>query len=291
MTAVVRWLLCLAVGLTALAHAVKTFRGDGTALNAFLFLDMGWLNEEAARTERVALTTVLVLTVLSVTLVGVLRPIGWLMVPMGLFLLLEAALSVHVGGKPFYELSLAAAALRYGTPLLTPLVLAGYVGHGRRLSRDQETTQPGTLSTWRAWSFRSGTLLLRLAVAVVFLTHGYEAWQHHPRFIDLIIGTWAKYFDVWLDQTLVTQILTVIGVVDILVGVGILLTWNPVLLGWAAFWGLLTALSRMTAFGWGAYPDVLFRATHFLVPLALLLLVRSQSQLRGINDPQETGGG
>ncbi len=268
LTKSVRWLLCLSVGLTVLAHAVKTFRGDGTALNAFLFLDWGWPDERLAQTERVWLMAIAGLTGLGVALAGIWRSVAWWMIPAGLYLLLEAVLSVHVGGQPFSHWSPAAAALRYGTPLFAPLVLAGC------LQGAESSTRSETLAGWRAGSFGTGALLLRFAVAVVFFTHGCEAWQHHPRFIDLVIGTGARQFDVWLDETLVTRILTGIGVVDVVVAIAILLSWNPLFLGWAAFWGLVTASSRMTAFGWGAYPDVLLRATHFLVPLALLLLIR-----------------
>ena len=35
-------------------------------------------------------------------------------------------------------------------------------------------------------------------------------------------------------------------------------------------WGLITALSRLTANGWGAYPELLLRTTHFVVPFVLL---------------------
>ena len=43
---------------------------------------------------------------------------------------------------------------------------------------------------------------------------------------------------------------------------------------WAAFWGLVTALSRLTAYGAFHYPDLLVRFPHFLVPLALWRLTR-----------------
>lgn len=273
---VVRWLLSLAIAATLLAFAIKTFRGDGTALNAFLFLDWEWSNERAAQVENTALWIVLILTGL-----GLLRPYWWLLLPAGLYLLLEAVLSVQVGGKPFSELTPAAAALRYGTPLVTPLLLAGYVRYLSLERGDMATPLSETSSNpawWQRGTFRGGAFLLRLATALVFLAHGYEAWHHSPMFIDLVIGTGARQLDVWFEESQVTAVLSVIGAVDILVGLTLLISWNRYLLAWVAAWGLITALSRVTSFGWGAYPEVLYRATHFLVPLALLLLVWQKSR-------------
>lgn len=268
---VVRWMLCLAIAATMLAFGIKTFRGDGTALNAFLFLEWGWSNERAARVENAALWIVLALTGL-----GILGPYRWLLLPAGLYLLLEAVLSIPIGGKPFSDLTPAAAALRFGTPLFTPLLLAGY-RRGSSLPGSGPPSQPARSSDGSAWrqrqTRRSGAILLRLATGVVFLAHGYEAWRHHPNFIDLVIGTGHRQLGIWFDESQVTRALSVIGAVDIMVGLGLLVSGNRLLLAWAAAWGLVTALSRVTSFGWGAYAEVLYRAPHFLVPLALLLLV------------------
>jgi len=268
---IVRWLLCLAIAATLIGFGIKTFRGDGTALNTFLFLEWGWSNERAAHVEKTALWIVLALTGL-----GVLRPCWWLLVPSGFYLLLEAVLSVKVGGSPFSALAPAAAALRFGTPLITPWLLMGYFqnvslrGCDSTNLLDRANADTGW---WQKNSFRSGAIFLRLATGLVFLSHGYEAWHHHPMFIDLVIGTGARQLDLWFDESRVTSGLSVIGAVDIVVGLGLLVSSNRFLLAWAAAWGLVTALSRMTGFGWGAYPEVLYRATHFLVPFALLLLV------------------
>ncbi len=260
-TVLVRWLLCLTIAATVAAQAILTFRGDGTAINAFLFLDLGWSHMQAVRAERSAMSIIL-----GVTLLGVIRPHWLLLAPVGLYLLAEACLTMHVGGRAFAQLAPAAAALRFMTPLVTPFVLASYLKSFRLVEPRPVMTAAS------ATSARMGRWLLKLAVAVVFITHGYEAIMHHPQFIDLVIGTGTRMFDVWLDESKVTRLLTLIGTVDIIVGVALLFRWSPTLLGWAAFWGLLTALSRMTAYGWGAYPDVLLRSTHFGVPLALLLL-------------------
>ena len=37
-----------------------------------------------------------------------------------------------------------------------------------------------------------------------------------------------------------------------------------------ALWGAITAASRVSYDGWHRLPDVLFRATHFVVPWVLL---------------------
>ncbi len=253
----IRVLLILSIIATVAAVAIKTYRGDGTALNAFLFLNLQWSNQDADRLESVCLAMVL-----AVTAVGVLRPVWYWLLPAAVWILVESILKTQVGGEAFYQLAPGAAALRCGAPLGTALLLSGYACG----------------QSCRHLGFRSGALLLRIAVAIVFLSHGYEAWKHNAGFIDLIIGSAAKHLDVWLDEMQVVRWLSIIGAVDILVGLWLLLGSNRYVLVWACIWGLITTLSRMTSLGLGAYPEVLYRATHFIVPLALLLLIWNQSE-------------
>ncbi len=242
--------------ITVLAQAVMVFRGDGTGINAFLFLILEWSDNQATLLER---TTIAVVT--GVTLIGVLRPTWYFLLPAGLYLLVEACAAVFVGGRAFAEWTPAAAALRFGTPLLAPYVLRPWFERDSR-GRDASVSA----------SFTAGCWLLRVALGVVFILHGYEALQHHAVFIDLIIGTGNRLFGIWLPESSVTTALTVIGSVDVVVGAAVLLKGNRVIFGWMMIWGLITAMSRMTANGWDAYPDVMLRATHFMVPLALYML-------------------
>lgn len=266
---VVRWLLCLAIAATMAAHAIRTYRGDGTAINAFLFLDLGWSNEAAARFEYGGMALVLVLTAL-----GMRWPRWYLLAPAGLYVLAEYTLRTVVGGQPFSEWAPAAAALRFATPLVTPFLLLSLSSRAVAQETRDGSPDPSGAESLRASERRLKfwAWWLRCAVAVVFLTHGFEALRHHPAFVDLVIGTGTRMFDVWFEESVVTQVLGVIGIVDLFVAIGLLASPNRLVLGWAGCWGLVTALSRITAYGWGAYPELLMRATHFLVPLALILV-------------------
>src|SRR5699024_87135 len=75
----------------------------------------------------------------------------------------------------------------------------------------------------------------------------------------------------WSEATAV-QIMQVIGWVDIVVALAVLLKPNKYLLAWLLFWSTLTAFSRMTALGTGAYTEVLMRASHIVAPLAVYML-------------------
>jgi hypothetical protein len=77
------------------------------------------------------------------------------------------------------------------------------------------------------------------------------------------VGEWR------LPEATVAQGLRIIGLIDFAVALALLFRPLRVVLLWAAFWGLVTALSRMTAYGASQYPELLVRFTHFLVPLAL----------------------
>ncbi|MBW3597347.1 MAG: hypothetical protein KY475_08735 [Planctomycetes bacterium] len=236
-------LLALAAATTALGMAAQVFRGDGTSINAFLFLDLGLSHEAARGIERAAIGAAAGAAVLALA-----RPRWFLLAPLGVYMLLEALADRHGGGHAFSEIAPPAHALRY----LTPLALAVLV------------------ATQRAGAAESMHWVLRLGTAAVFLSHGYEALLLHPGFIDLVISSGQNLLGLRIEEAGAAAALRVIGAVDIMVAIVLVARFWPALLWWMAFWGLVTAFSRMTAYGWGAYPEVLVRTTHFLVPLALL---------------------
>ena len=65
-------------------------------------------------------------------------------------------------------------------------------------------------------------------------------------------------------------ILSWIGVMDMTLAIGVVIRPFRTILWWMAVWGLITALGPLTANGWGAYPELLLRTTHFVVPFVLL---------------------
>lgn len=244
-------LLGTAVAATALGMTVAAFRGDGTALNAFLFTDLGFSHSEAAQCERGAV---------SVTWVFSIAALVWrrwpLLLPAAFYFFAEALARTHVQGEAYSDWALLTHAARYVTPLTMALLLLG-------TNRDR----------LRRWSAAGGRWALRIALAAVFASHGFEALRANPAFVDFIISTAANLFQSRITETNARSVLELIGVMDVVVAGAFLLRLHPALLGWAALWGAVTALSRVTANGWGAYPDVLVRASYFLGPVALWLLV------------------
>lgn len=111
--------------------------------------------------------------------------------------------------------------------------------------------------------------LARLAAAATFIGHGLEAMLHNPRFIDLLIGTADRRLGLPIDEGVARTMLTVIGAIDIaLAGLIVVGRWRWVALH-MTFWGLVTAMSRITAMDLGALHLTLVRAANAGVPLAL----------------------
>ena len=121
---------------------------------------------------------------------------------------------------------------------------------------------------------------LRLGISALFITHGLEALYLHPRFIDYLIGTAGNLAGISMREATAGTLLRLIGVTDIAVALALLLRPSSGVLFWMAFWGLVTALSRVTTFGPGVYFEVLVRFPHFLAPLALWLLLDHLKRLR-----------
>ncbi|MBL9158136.1 MAG: hypothetical protein JNJ70_11720 [Verrucomicrobiales bacterium] len=245
-----RLFLGLAVVATMGGSLVTALRTGGSGWNAWLFLDQGFSHAAAFRTE-----LTLVLVAMAFAVAGLLlrhhRWGGCLMLPAFGYLLAEACLIAKMGGVGHAEWAPAAHAMRYATPFALAL-----------------------LAMKEPFGEAQVTMLLRVSLAMVFLTHGAEALLHFPRFIDLIIGSAENLVGWRVTEAQAKSMLTAIGAVDVVAAVLVLARPTPALLWWMAAWGLITALSRMTCLGLDAYREVLLRATHFLVPLALVLYRR-----------------
>src|SRR3546814_7171694 len=94
----------------------------------------------------------------------------------------------------------------------------------------------------------------------------------NPQFIDFIIGSANNILGVRWTEATALQIMRIIGWVDIIVAIAVLLKPHKYLLAWLLFWSTITAFSRMTSLGTGAYTEVLMRASHILAPLAVYML-------------------
>lgn len=113
---------------------------------------------------------------------------------------------------------------------------------------------------------------LRWTAAATFIAHGFEAAQHYHIFNELNLAAADRLLGIELPQATSEQLLTVIGILDIVVGVVVLIRRSPIGAGYMAVWGLITASSRVVAFGWdiGGW-GFATRVPHALVPAALLV--------------------
>lgn len=174
------------------------------------------------------------------------RQTAWLYLLPSLWLLLNAYAVAMNGGKAHAELAIPAHATRW----MLPLVLALLVLMARRI-------QP--TANW----------LLRIACASTFAIHGWEAFQLHPGFQDLIFIAGGR---IGLEPSteVCHALLRGIGIMDGLLALSVLLIHSPKTLCWMAFWGFITALSRPFTMGWDAWPELAIRLANGLVPLLIL---------------------
>lgn len=257
----VRHLLNLAIVLHAVGLTIIFFRAQHTNFGNYMFMVMEIAHAKAYAIERICVSVFLLLT-----LVNFFLPRAVFLIPIFLYVLFEAWAGYYQGGYHFSELTLGAQALRYTTPLAVLVLLAWPLRN--RFSE---------LSRAKACSW-----ILRIALAVVFITHGAECLMGNPQFIDLIIGSFNNVFGFRFTEATALLIMQVIGWVDILVAMAVLIKPNKYLLNWLFFWAALTAFSRMTALGFGAYTEVLMRASHILAPLAVYLLTYKKEPRRTI---------
>lgn len=107
--------------------------------------------------------------------------------------------------------------------------------------------------------------VLRIAVAGEFIGHGVFALQGKKDWVG-----WFAQFGI-TDVTTATQLLFLLGVVDITLGILILFKPVRLVLLWMVFWGFWTALLRPLV-GMPVW-DFIERSANWGAPLALLLLV------------------
>jgi hypothetical protein len=181
-------------------------------------------------------------------------------------------------GNPFHATDPAGHAVRFAAPLAL-LLFTAFPGN------DQESK-----IVW----------VLRWGVAGTFVGHGLCALWLHPSFIDLIVGTMNSFLgDPILTavsrealsealavsasrQAFAEAALPIIAIQDfILVGL-LLLPKRRIkkIALWMAIWGLVTALSRMTTYGWDFWHDLALRICNGGIPLFLWLYWKSQDSTK-----------
>ncbi len=180
------------------------------------------------------------------------RPCWPVLVSVAVWQLLIASAAVQIGGKPMSQYGLLGQSLQY----IAPLALALLLPSARRASL------PAVRINTAVW-------MLRIATAGVFTAHGIEAISLHPEFVDYLIRAAEQLLGEQITQPTAETLLRVIGVIDIALALTLLADrWWPIA-AYMALWGIVTAMSRVVASGWGNWPEAAMRAGNAGVPLAL----------------------
>ncbi len=279
MTPRILWFLRILIVVQSLGYAAKL--AAPSALNSFLLQSMG--DPFVSNLDRsvqvfiwIACATLLALGFLHPPVRSFARRIDLSI--LGLLALWSFALAILSWlvnpGDPFHATDPAGHAVRYAAPLALLLL----------------TAFPGKRSESKiAW-------VLRWGVAGTFVGHGLCALWLQPSFIDLIVGTMNSFLgDPILTavsrealsealavsasrQAFAEAALPIIAIQDFIL-VGLLLLpkrrMKKIAL-WMAIWGLVTALSRMTAYGWDFWHDLALRICNGGIPLFLWLYWKSQ---------------
>jgi len=123
-------------------------------------------------------------------------------------------------------------------------------------------------------------LILKIAIALTFTCHGLYALGYYPipvQFMEMTMNILG------LGEDSAKNFLSIAGVLDFLVAIGIFLPWKwaRLFLAYAVFWGFGTTIARVWAnFNWEWLDYVLLqwlhesilRMPHFLIPLAVLIV-------------------
>ena len=139
--------------------------------------------------------------------------------------------------------------------------------------------------------------VLRWGVAGTFIGHGLCALWIKPSFIDLIVGTLNLFlgdpiltagslatleeaFAVAASRQAFAELaLPIIAIQDFILVALLLLPRKRIktIALWMAVWGFVTAMSRMTAYGWDHWHDLALRICNGGIPLFLWVYWKSQN--------------
>ncbi len=172
---------------------------------------------------------------------------AWGYVVPALWLLANAVAAMDTGGKAHAELTIPAHATRWMLPLVMTLLI------------------------WRPSAVMAANWMLRIATAMTFATHGWEAFRLNPAFQDLIYS-FGALFGVKVPSVVNHGLLHAIGLMDVWLALSVLLIHRPVLLRWMVFWGLVTALARPLTIGWLAWPELAVRLSNGFCPWLILAI-------------------
>ena len=277
------WFLRILVIIQALGYAAKLVAPS--ALNSFLLGPMG--DPSVTNIDR---SVQVFLWFSSVALLGLgfLRPIPGSILRkvdftlIGLVATWSFVLAIFSWwinpGNPFHATDPIGHAVRFAAPFALILFLA-FPGQQRESKIE--------------W-------ILRWGVAGTFVGHGLCALWIKPSFIDLIVGTMNLFFgnpvlaadsSEALQEALVIAAsrqafaeaaLPVIAIQDFILVALLLLPGKRIktIALWMAVWGFVTAMSRMTAYGWDHWHDLALRICNGGIPLFLWAYWKSQDSTK-----------
>ena len=183
-------------------------------------------------------------------------------------------------GNAFHATDLAGHAVRFAAPLAL-LLLTAFAEKGNEHRVE--------------W-------LLRWGVAGTFIGHGLCALWLKPSFVDLILGTMNLFFGdpvfnavssegmgkaltiATSRQAFAESALPIIAMQDFILVAFLLLPGKRIktVALWMAVWGFVTAMSRMTAYGWDHWHDLVLRICNGGIPLFLWAYWKSQDSSKTI---------
>jgi hypothetical protein len=193
------------------------------------------------------------------------KPLAILLGLTSLWCMVDSMSAVLNGGVTFAYLSPYGAAARTVTPLLLATVLSGLptCSTGERISDAYQS-----LFGRRFW-LNAFDWCARIGIAVTFASHGHKAIAGDYYFQDLIILS-ARRIGLDLPTNTTLTLLDWIGYQDVLLTFAVLLTRTKWVLYWIAVWGLITAISRITAMGFEVFDLSLVRIANGGLALVLL---------------------
>ncbi|WP_109300294.1 hypothetical protein [Aquimarina sp. AU474] len=128
-------------------------------------------------------------------------------------------------------------------------------------------------------------LLLKIVIAITFFSHGLYAFGFYPvpgKFVDMVIQIFG------CSESIAITFLYIAGIIDFVLAVLIFIPkLEKYALWYAVFWGLLTALARIVANFYIAFPlesihqnfhQMLYRLPHGLAPLAVLFITNFRTK-------------
>jgi hypothetical protein len=200
--------------------------------------------------------TSLTLSLFLCAVVLLLYPNRLMLLLLFIYALLLAWFTFINSTQAFHNLVFLAQAMRLGTPIVLLILIVSPL-------MDENLSH-----------LKKIFLFTCIVSMSTFATHGWEAIQHHPKFIQLISGSAERLFHLSISEEATLIILTLIGITDIITGFSIVLYPHRYVALWMALWGFITAMSRVTAFGWDAIGEVLVRGPHFILPMAIYAMLR-----------------